>query len=330
MIILPTGDLARHIILRQQMADVKAGLLRHSNELATGRAIDPGARVKGDFTTLAGIERGLERLKAFKMAATEATLITETLQNALDTTQAMAVDVGNVMLSVASLGQDSSLDAATLSAKDRFATAVSALNMQVAGRTLLAGAATAGPALLPAEDILAALTAATTGAASLADFRATVETWFAAGNAYLGSAQPMSSFTISETESIQLTMTAADPAIGKMLSALALGALLDHPDLAGQTAQRAELAKAAGESLLSNQGPFSALRATLGLAESRVEAAVVRNGVETTTLTQAREAQIGVDQFDSGTQLEAAQTQLETLYAVTARMSRLSLADFLR
>jgi flagellar hook-associated protein 3 FlgL len=37
-----------------------------------------------------------------------------------------------------------------------------------------------------------------------------------------------------------------------------------------------------------------------------------------------------VDPYEAATKLEAAQSQLEALYTVTARLSRLNLVDFLR
>ncbi len=43
----------------------------------------------------------------------------------------------------------------------------------------------------------------------------------------------------------------------------------------------------------------------------------------------ARTELIGADPYDTATEMEAVQGQLETLYTVTARLSRLSLADFL-
>jgi flagellar hook-associated protein 3 FlgL len=44
----------------------------------------------------------------------------------------------------------------------------------------------------------------------------------------------------------------------------------------------------------------------------------------------ARADLVAIDPFEAATRMEAAQTQLETLYSVTARLSRLSLVDFLR
>ena len=65
------------------------------------------------------------------------------------------------------------------------------------------------------------------------------------------------------------------------------------------------------------------------MTEARLDAAVTRNSAETSALEMTRADLIGVDSFETATRLEASQTQLETLYAITARMQRLNLADYL-
>ena len=59
-------------------------------------------------------------------------------------------------------------------------------------------------------------------------------------------------------------------------------------------------------------------------------ALTIRAAAEATALGLAREALIGADPYEAAAALEAAETQLETLYTLTARISRLSLVNFLR
>ena len=56
----------------------------------------------------------------------------------------------------------------------------------------------------------------------------------------------------------------------------------------------------------------------------------MRNGAETTSLQIARNGITAVDPYETASRLEATRQQLETLYTLTARISRLSLVDFLR
>jgi flagellar hook-associated protein 3 FlgL len=71
------------------------------------------------------------------------------------------------------------------------------------------------------------------------------------------------------------------------------------------------------------------MRAGIGTLEARIETATARNSAETSALEMARNEIIAVDPYKAATDLSAAQTQLETLYTVTARLSRLSLAGYL-
>ena len=68
----------------------------------------------------------------------------------------------------------------------------------------------------------------------------------------------------------------------------------------------------------------------LGYAEARIEDSKVRQEAEASSLEIARNTLLGVDPFDVATRLTDAQQRLESLYAVTARLSRLTLSDFLR
>ena len=86
----------------------------------------------------------------------------------------------------------------------------------------------------------------------------------------------------------------------------------------------------AGETMITSQGELAVLQAHIGTVESRIEDAKIINSAEGAALDLARSEMLGVDPYETATKLENTQTQLETLYALTARLSRLSLVDFLR
>jgi flagellar hook-associated protein 3 FlgL len=105
--------------------------------------------------------------------------------------------------------------------------------------------------------------------------------------------------------------------------------MLDRGTLAGKPAQRAELAKAAGAVLLEAADARGALAARIGTAQERVATATTRNSAEATALQIVRIGIVSADPYEAATALTEAQNQLDTLYAVTARLSRLSLANYL-
>ena len=55
----------------------------------------------------------------------------------------------------------------------------------------------------------------------------------------------------------------------------------------------------------------------------------IRNAAEASALQIARNGLVAADPYDTATAIQAVQTQIETLYTLTARLSRLSLTDYL-
>jgi flagellar hook-associated protein 3 FlgL len=72
------------------------------------------------------------------------------------------------------------------------------------------------------------------------------------------------------------------------------------------------------------------MAARLGTVEGQIEAASTRNNSETSSLQIARNGITGVDPYETASKLEATRQQIEMLYTLTSRISRLSLVDYLR
>ncbi len=327
------GDLARNFTLRNQTTVLKAALDQRSNEATTGRTSDAGRLLRGDFTPLTAIDTTLARLEGFRGINAEATLTASAIQTALGTLSDIAGTLGANLLSVASPGGATAVDAVGKDALARFRSAVATLNTRVGDRTLFAGTETRSPALAPPDDILDALVSVTAGATTAADFVTAVNTWLAdpagyAAVAYRGG-NPTSPLSIAAGESVSLDATANDPAIRETLKGLALAALLDRGALSGNTDQRARLAQRSGEALLQGASERTALAARIGNAEERIGQATARNAAEATALQIARAGIVSVDAYEAATALTEAETQLDTLYAITARLSRLNLANYL-
>jgi len=82
--------------------------------------------------------------------------------------------------------------------------------------------------------------------------------------------------------------------------------------------------------LISGAGSLIQIEARQGAIAARVDQAQSQNASERFAFQEARNSVVGIDLFDTATQLEDAQTRLESLYLLTARMSRLSLTEYLR
>ena len=90
------------------------------------------------------------------------------------------------------------------------------------------------------------------------------------------------------------------------------------------------LARLSAEALLTGQEKVTNLAARLGISEGRIEAAQSRNAADLLAHEMAQADLIRSDPERLAMELEAVQTNLETVFAITARLSRLSLTDFLR
>ncbi len=334
MSMISLGDLAQSFMLRRQNTDLKSDLQRLTTELSTGNAADLGRHVGGDYSPLAGIDASLSRLQGFKATTSEAALLSGAMQTVLSTVEGMASSLGPTLLAASSAASTAQVNAVGAEARQKLGTAIALFNTDISGRALFAGMATDANAVVDTETLLATLETEIAGATSASDIATRVSAWFAAATGYaatgyLGSA-PLSPTMIAPGETADLGFTAGDASIRDTLKGLALAALLDRGALAGNATGRAELARRAGESLINSQSSRTDMAARLGTAEGQIDAASARNSAEVSSLQIARNGITAVDPYETASRLEATRQQLETLYALTARISRLSLVDFLR
>lgn len=331
------GDLAQSLQLRRENARLSADLQRLTTELATGRKADLRTSLSGDFGSLAAFEATITRLDAFNTAAAEARQRADTVQLSLGLVAEEAGRAANSLLLSETGGQPALVDIAAGDAARVFDTAISALNVQFAGETLFGGRSTDGPALADTETILAALETAATGAgvATAADLEAVVDAWFAPGGdfdtvAYLGTTDPRAPARIGPNSEAAAPPLASDPALRDTLAGLALATLVDRGALPGLFEERAAATQRAGEKLIQSGDALTDLRAAVGVSQERIALAETTNAAERAAADLARNELIAADPFEAATALEATRVQIETLFSITARLSRLSLSEFLR
>lgn len=330
------GDMAQNFLLKRQNIGLKQDIQRLATELSTGRVADTARATRGDLVPLAGIESALARAQGFRAATAEAALFTRGAQETLAVVDRLATDFASGLRLAATSGAPVLVGSAANEALQRFDSLIAALNTRIGDRTLFSGDQPGLPAMAPAAVILDALEAAVTaaGATTAPEVETAVAAWFAdpagyAATAYVGGA-PLSALRVSPEDSAHFNVTALDPAIRATVEALALGALLTRPAAPALGAERAELAQRAADRLSVTATDRALLAGQVGAVEERIDRAASRNETEVSALELARLALVEADPYDSATRLEAAQARLEAIYAVTARLARLSLVDFLR
>jgi flagellar hook-associated protein 3 FlgL len=330
---ISVGDASLTSILQRQGAFLKGEVQRTSTEMVTGRQSDLGAGVRGDFSPLAAIDASLARLEGYRSTSADAGLLAQSMQTVMTTLSQIAGEVGGSLMRSASLTTPTQVNAAAVEAKARLGTAIAALNTQASGRALFGGVETGRPPLGSADDLLAALQVAVTGAATAEAAETAVRGWFAVpggyDNFYQGGAAA-GLVPVAAGETADLSATALDPAFRDTLAGLAMGALLDRGLFAGQLGVRADVAQRAGLMLHNSEDSRVLLAARIGTAEAQIEGARTRNSAEDSALQIARSSIASVDPYEATSRLQEVQAQLESLYLITSRVSRLSLAEYIR
>jgi flagellar hook-associated protein 3 FlgL len=327
------GDLAQSMLLSRRNVTLKDSIQALSDEVVTGLVRDRTARIKGDYVPLAGIEATLTQLEAYRSVTNETAMLANHMQIALTSISENASVLSSSLLAAASSNSPSRINTLGYDAGQRLQSAMSALNTRMGERSLFAGQAVKTAALADAETLLVALDTVIAGAISSADVETALDGWFSdpagfAATIYQGGAA-LGPVPIGPDQQAQVDVTALDPAIVSMIKGLAMASLLSRGALAGSDVARADLAKRAGESLASSQTAFAELGARLGTVEASVINAGVQNDTHKSALETARLGLLSVDPYETATKLQQAQTQLETLFTLTSRMSRLSLVNFL-
>jgi flagellar hook-associated protein 3 FlgL len=327
------GDLAHSYLLRRQNVTTKTEMQALQTEVVTGQTRDITARVRGDVVPLMGLDASLSRLEGYQTLAREQLLVTGAMQTALNTIHDLSSNLAEFLIGVSTGVSETRVTAAAATARSNLETVVSALNTRFGDRSIFAGMATSSPALVDADTLLDSAETVVAGLTSATDIDAALTAWFdsPAGfqvAAYTGGA-PLAPVTVSAGEEADMNITALDPAIKATLKGLVMASLLDRGLLAGQLSARQNLANSAGVSLMQTNTDRAYLTGRLGEVEAQVESAASRNSAEATSLRIVRNEITTVDGYEVASKLQDTQAQLEKIYTLTARMTRLSLMDYL-
>ncbi len=330
------GDLSMAFLTRLNNTRLKVDLQKVSQELASGRTTDLSKATGGDLGSFASIETALKTLSAYDVAAREAGQFVDTLQRSFETVQSQTSDLAPALLLASSAREATLVQSAAVDAKARFETVVSVLNTRLADRAILAGTATSDIALADVETMLADLQTAIAGAATADDVEAAVAAWFDDPGGgfetlgYLGATNDMAPFRIGPDEEAAVGLRADDDNLRDLFKGYAMAALVADDALLGNHDERVALIGKAATQLMAGDKALAEMRAGIGTIEARIDAALAQNGAETAALELARAEIVQVDPYEAATRLQSVETQLETLYTITARLSRLNLAEYLR
>ncbi|SEW41405.1 flagellar hook-associated protein 3 FlgL [Cognatiyoonia koreensis] len=330
------GDMSQHFQSLRQTGRLKTDLNVLTGELSSQIKNDLTRSLGGDLRQLQSIDREITLLQGYQQAGTE---IAQRLSFAQTTLAAIDRIRGNFMETALQITPESAardIQASVKAGEAAFTEIATQLNRRLGERTIFGGADVARDPLAPPQEMLTSLRAATAGLTDQADIIAAVDDWFddpAGGFAtlgYQGDTGPQLQQRISADKTIALNMRADGAASVALLKGAAIAAMADENTVGLTDRTRAGLVQTSGQRMLSAADDLTAMRSDLGAAQASVDEAAAAHGAQLTAFQINRNELTAADPFDTASRLQNVQQQLEMHYTVTARLSQLSLVNYLR
>lgn len=329
------SELARMKMLQRQAIETRNRLDVAAGEMTTTLKASRYEATGGNLTRLFSLERSLDRnavyAETISLTETRLDVMQTALGNILSPAEELAVDLTTAV----NLGDRAAALIHASSARQAFTDTVSALNTQVAGQSLFAGTATDRPALAPADAILADLDALAGGAATAADAIAAIDAYFAKpgggffAGGYTGSADDLTPVDIGEGKRLDYGIRADGDALVAVLRSQALAAVVAGGALAADPDAQMVLLGEAGTGMLAAKEGLLGLRSDLGGLQQALEGAKAQRTSERETLDLARNAIVATDPLEAASTYQALEVQLESIYAVTARIAGLRFLNYM-
>lgn len=330
------GDLANDFMMRRQNTALKTNLQRLTEEITTGRTTDTGQHLNGRLGALAGFQHDLSMLKAHRLNVSEATIQADTMQTALGNIQNQLTDLGNVAALSSTGATPLDLDVTAGKAAAVLDAVVASLNTHVSGRAVFSGTEITRSPLSSSQDILNDLRSAVSGMTTSADVLLAADAFFdTPGGAfetalYHGADEYLAPQSLGAGETVALNIRADDKALREVIKTVALTALANDPGMSLDQFESRDMMQELTQRTLAGHDDITRIQADLGYAQERLANATVRITTELTSVELASNELVAVDPYQTAIELESVQVQLEMLYTVTARSSRLSLMNFLK
>lgn len=329
------GDLTTQLHRSMLVNQTKLNVEEYSMEISSGRKANLRKEVAGNFTPLASIERTLRTLESYKRGTDEADFVTSTMQNVLGVVSDQIDATAAPLLTASSASNQHTIAITSETTRAALDTVISSLNTRAAGSALFSGSATQSKPLEDAQTMMDSISAAISGMASASDIVTAVDDWFAAGTGsfetvmYNGATTSMSGFMLNDHEKATIDIKATNDEFKQTLKGLVLGSLVNEGALPGDLEEQSELMKIAGESLFQASADVEFLAAKVGAQQAKIEAAVTSNTAEKYAAERAKNEIVAADIYESAAMLSEAETQLQMMYTITARLSQLKLSDYI-
>lgn len=324
---------------QQSLSDMIALLRKRSDtariESVTGRSADAAAKLSGQIGSVMQIEKSIRDLQNYGEAIALSEVRASATQTSLDrivTASQDLADAATIYLTSGSLQNGVTLATQGLSALSDI---TSALNVSISGRALFAGDDATSGAIIDADTIMTQIVPLIEAAPDSATALAAVDQAFnTAGGLfdtafYQGGAGDAPQTEIAVGVTVDYAMRADDSALREVLSGVVAVAAAIDPSTNVSDTMRDTLFSSAVTVLRSSIAGVIGLQGELGVSEQRIATVKARNIANEASLTLTYNELTGVDQYESVLRLTGLEDQLETAFATTARLSNLSLTNYI-
>ncbi len=334
MSISQTGDLSQQLFLRSQTAQIKTNLQRMTATMSSGLVQDVPSSLKGDTREWAGVVHSLKQSDIYAQGANFAANKLSAMQEQIEQADIHRQNIAEGLLTITPASTSSNIKFAGQTALIDFKDIISRVNANYSGDALFAGTEVSGAAIVNFSEFQNQIDILTAGHTTSDEIITTIDAWFDdptgfQANIYLGDAGAALNARVASNKTVGLELNAAGQEFRNILKSGAIVSAAMSRGSEMRSTETAQLLRHGGVSAIAAGADIALLQAQVGVAEIQVEAGVAQNQANTIGLNIAQNAIVSADPYETATQLQAVQLQLEMHFAVTARLARLSLANYL-
>lgn len=233
-------------------------------------------------------------------------------------------------------GNDDAVRAVSTEAATSLQSIMEALSIKHGTRNLFSGDATNTPPFASSDELLDDIKQILTTSATSADAEAALDTYFndALGgfntDIYQGGSGNAASIRLGNNETINMDIRGDNQAIKDTLRGLSVLAASTDVGMDLSSDMFKDIYTSAVTAASNGNTGLITLEASMGNYAATINTMEDRNSTEKNTLTAAYQAIAGRDQFEAASELKQLEVALESSYIITARISDLSLTNYLR
>ena len=314
--------------LSRDIQSIRERIDRTSSEAVTGRTADPTAHLSGQIGRAMIANDALNKIDRDSSLLQIRESRLDITQQSLSRMQEGLAEISVRALDSLSAGSPVERTALAQDARAQLDSALMALNSRHGERFLFSGDATDKAAFGSPDDLMEDLRAISDAATDKTDFDARLNAYFDLDTGDFANSFYRGSKTNSDGDAI----TGLDPAITQTLrnlGVLAMAAPGDGLDNLSNT-ETLDVIRSSADRLVQADAALTQLRAANGILQERVATGLDSLAKEKLVVNTLLEGMTSRDQYEAAAELKALEASLEASYMLTARLSQLSLMNFLR